>query len=472
MVTTQDIPTDTDPDNDVKRIIAQRIMRKRNWNVIGYDPSIKQQMVHAAIDRGCQFININAGTRFGKTIMAAEVALEKAAVPPPEGVPLGIIPIIAPYAELTDKCFRWLWHWIVNKRVYGYAPRKKSERERYIEMPWGMRIEGKTAESPDTLLGDGYIFVIVDESARIKESIYERYIERALLDNRAGVMLISTPVGRNNHHYKRHMAWGELAKADPNYFTMDCTSYDNPHLPEGAVAEMEERYRRQGMHDVFRQECLADFLTMSGAVYPNFQPMKDGKSWHVQEFGLNHEQPIYLGIDWGFKNPFVCLFAQITGDDRVLIFDEIYRSGMTDDECARAVIAKLAEYNLKVSDVEQGFADPSSPEGKQTFRNHGISMYEPRGERKVKLNDVSDGIVAVRGLYGREDKPGIVWHPRCVNGRRETEGYCFSEKSHDDKPVKVNDHAPDAKRYLVVGGVGASTGRPFIYIPGGKVNAT
>jgi len=39
--------------------------------------------------------------------------------------------------------------------------------------------------------------------------------------------------------------------------------------------------------------------------------------------------------------------------------------------------------------------------------------------------------------------------PRCKAWKKEAEGYVWDEKSTEDKPVKVNDHAMDAMRYFV-----------------------
>src|SRR4030042_1215746 len=113
--------------------IAPAILRRRLWHATGYNPHPKQVEVHKALDRGARYVAVNAGTRSGKTIMAAINILEKMSYSPPPQFPVGVIPIIAPYAELTDKCFRWLWKWVVTERIFGCAPSGKSERERYIE---------------------------------------------------------------------------------------------------------------------------------------------------------------------------------------------------------------------------------------------------------------------------------------------------------------------------------------------------
>ncbi len=426
------------------------LLRRRLSARVGYQPHPKQQAVHAAIDRGAKRLACCWGRRGGKSEMAAIEYLTELCFPPAGHLPRRILPLVAPEADITDKIFRYLWRWCVQERVLGCEPVAKSERERYIEMPWGARIEGKNTSEPDSLCGDATTFYVSDEHAKSKNGklLIAKYLLPPLLDLDGILLLLTTPEGTANHFHDTFQDWAELAESDPRYFVSHATSYDNPYLPEGEIARMEDEYRRAGLHDVFRQEYLAEFTSLTGAVYPNFQPTRNGLPWHVQEIEPFPEIKLSLGIDWGFRNPFVCLFAQVTPDDRLFIFDELYLTGRTDAECAGEVLDRGELLGVPFT---MGYADPSSPEAIKTFIGRNIPMFIP--PKGAKLNDVMDGILRVRGLLGRPDCPGVVVHPRCKQLISDLQNYVFNERAEGEKPVKVNDHGPDALRYLASGAI-------------------
>ena len=165
----------------ITQAVTRRIIRKRIFKALGLVPHAKQDLILGALDRGCKRIGINAGTRGGKTVITQAPILTEGAFAPDGQQPLRVIPIIAPYNELTDKAFRMVSKAIMRTNVYktfipGFNPNKQvkySERERYIELPWGARIIGATADNPASILGEGWPFVLCDEFARFKPKIFE-----------------------------------------------------------------------------------------------------------------------------------------------------------------------------------------------------------------------------------------------------------------------------------------------------------
>ena len=450
-----------------RRVIRERIARRLKFNLHDH-----QKAVCKALDNGAKVVAINAGSRGGKTILAGLLAQTEAAFGPDGMQPVRTIPIIAPYKELTDKCFRMIWQSIINKKSYAaivkkgkaYMPVEKSKRERYIEMPWGARIVGLSADNPTSLLAEGWPLVIMDEFSRVKEGVYEEFVERALMDVGGVVVFITTPRG-SNHWRKRYEEVALLAETDPRYFAITWTSYDNPGIDHEALDITRAYYERAGSMDIFNMNFMADFTALAGSVYPMFSPTKNGKPWHIQHIQPNDEQGFVLGIDWGFRNPFVCLFAQIHGDC-LYIYDEIYKPGMTDEECIENVLTVMRTLTSNRSSASpQGYincayADPSAPEAIEAFVRAGISMFD---DDKIKLNAVNYGIASVRSLLYREDKPGVVIDPKCTNLINEFDNYSFNEKTENEKPIKLKDHAMDGIRYLAVGAIAMET-EPWLLI--------
>jgi phage terminase large subunit len=387
------------------------------------------------------------------------------AFPPIGALPKRIINVSGPEADVTDRIFGYLWKWIVEDRCLGYAPVHKSKRLRYIEMPWGARVEGKTTDNPDSLLGDGVAIQAGDEHALNADDILSKYMMPTMFDTGGIILLTTTPEGKLNHCYETWQEWGKLAKTDPRYFISHSTSYDNPHLDKALLDEYCEKETKKGNGDLVRQQIFAEFTAMQGAVYPGFSPTLGNRHWHVDpNLRIIDDLGFTNGYDWGFQNPFVCLFAQVTPDDRILVHDMIYKAGMTDDECAQEVLKKEQELGIK---IKGGYADPSAPEAIKTFRQYGIPINTPSKAKDVaRINSVTEGIRDVRAQIYREDRPGLEIHPRCATLIAEIDAYTFKKKTLKEEPEKLNDHSPDALRYLTRGAIGMRKTKPFLYIPG------
>ncbi len=427
--------------------ITRRMLQKQIWPRIGYSPHPKQQEVHNAAMRGARFIMCVWGRRAGKSEMVAAEHLIEMAYPPPGQLPLRIADIVAPEADITDKIFRYLWHWIVVNRTFDVEPTDASKRERYIQMPWSARLEGKTADDPRSLLGDGIVQRASDESARYKsgKNLAFEFLHPPLVDSLGRIFDTTTPQGLNDA-YEQYQDWtAAMRSGDPLYFTSHATSYDNPHLPAGEIDRIKQYCERNGMENYFRQEYLAEFVTFSGSVYPQFGER------HIAEVPLIRDLPFDLAIDHGFQNPAVCLFCQITPDERVIIHRELYKSGLTADEFAQAIKAELTA--LGNPEVRNVWADPAGAQANETLRQHGLPV-RSGSELTRRLNAVIDGIVSVQILFNRTDIAAVLVNPLCVNFIKEHRLYRWSDKTQKDAPVKVLDHTCDAFRYLIMGEFG------------------
>ena len=61
----------------------------------------------------------------------------------------------------------------------------------------GRKILVRGADNPDSLRGVSLTYVVMDESAYIKQDVWERIIRAALSDKKGRALFISTPSGRN-----------------------------------------------------------------------------------------------------------------------------------------------------------------------------------------------------------------------------------------------------------------------------------
>lgn len=117
-----------------------------------------------------------------------------------------------------------------------------------------------TADHPETILGEGFDGVIVDEAARIEKAVWEQYIRPALADKSGWGIMISTPKGRNWFH--DFFTRGQDPE-ETQYKSYRFTSLDNPYFRQ----EEWDEAKRTTPQDVFRQEYEAEFLEDSAGVF-------------------------------------------------------------------------------------------------------------------------------------------------------------------------------------------------------------
>lgn len=158
---------------------------------------------------------------------------------------------------------------------------------------------------------------------------------------------------------------------------------------------------------------------------------------------------VILGVDDGYTNPFAVLRGCVDGDGRVHIEGEGYGSGLNE-------AAKIGEVREWTTGYERIVADPSAAGLRGALLAAGLDVTEANNDVVAGINRVQDRLV-VQG----DGLPRLTVDPRCKNLIREMESYEWMPDKPKDTPKKVNDHAADALRYLVMeadaGGCGVVT---------------
>ena len=124
----------------------------------------------------------------------------------------------------------------------------------------GTVISLKGADRPETMRGVSLKFLVMDEYADMKPSVWEQILRPALADQKGAAMFIGTPMGRN-HFYDLYQ-YGAMGD-DDTYKAWHFTSYDNPLLdPE------EINVAKKSMSSyAFRQEFLASFEAVGSELF-------------------------------------------------------------------------------------------------------------------------------------------------------------------------------------------------------------
>ena len=211
-------------------------------------PSPCQQMV---IDHPARYKVLNAGRRFGKSTLAVIECVGHALE---DG---GLVWYCAPYYKQV-KSIGW-------QMLKAFIPKelvlKTNESELYFELINGARIKLIGTDTPDSLVGVGLTFVVLDEAALMDPTVWPQIIQPMLVDTKGEALFISTPRGYNWFH--------ELylkAEKDPEWAAFTFKTSDNQAV-EG-IAEEVEKVRKDADTELrktqFRQEYEASFEVVSG----------------------------------------------------------------------------------------------------------------------------------------------------------------------------------------------------------------
>jgi predicted phage terminase large subunit-like protein len=121
-----------------------------------------------------------------------------------------------------------------------------------IKLVNGRRIHLKGSDRPDTLRGVGLSFVVVDEYASMKPSVWEQVLRPTLIGSKGHMLAIGTPAGRN-HFYDLYQA--AASGKDPEWEAWHFTSYDNPFMDADEI----DKAKANMSTFAFKQEFEASF---------------------------------------------------------------------------------------------------------------------------------------------------------------------------------------------------------------------
>jgi len=199
----------------------------------------------------------------------------------------------------------------------------------------------------------------------------------------------------------------------------------------------------------FEAEMLCIRPTLDNAVFADFD-----ETLHVAVLDYDASLPLYRAIDFGFVNPFVCLWIQIDGSGVIRVIDEYVRRRATISAHAEAIKSRTPCAEELVCGT---FCDPAgAARGHVTgtspvkeLRDCGIAV-------RYRPSAILEGIELIRRALRRGDGTStMLISPRC---RRLIEAmrcyhYPDSAKSlQTELPEKdgVYDHPIDALRYFFV----------------------
>src|SRR5262245_66428750 len=136
------------------------LSKQKYFDLVGYVPHPKQLLFH---DSPARFRVPVCGRRFGKSHMASRDAGGELFLPDRRGW------IVGPTYDLAEKEFRVIWDDMIIGLGLGRDKRirrayNKRSGEMYIEFPWKTRVECRSADHPENLVGERLDFDLMSEA--------------------------------------------------------------------------------------------------------------------------------------------------------------------------------------------------------------------------------------------------------------------------------------------------------------------
>jgi len=416
--------------------LTKKVLKKENlWKILGYSPSKNQLAVHNSPARFR--VNIQ-GRRSGKSYSAAKEVLPYLLSPNMR------IWIVGPTLDLANKIMREIAFDVITKLKLPIAHKKEiSGQVHYMKIAGlNSEIAMKSADRPESLVGDGVDALVVEEAAKIRKIVWEQYLRPTLSDRGGWALFTTTPEGYN---FMFDLWQRGGSEEFPDWDSWQHPSWESPFFKDDI-----EDLKKSLTYETWQQEFGAQFTSFSGRVFPF------DRTIHIQKIKYNPDLPTYCGIDFGYRTAACGVFqVQPTpgGKDTVFLIDEIWEENIKTEEFAKKV--KSLPYP-----IVRYFGDPaggsvqsqSSASDIEVFRKQGLRV----DSRKDRISrNIANGISHVRSWF--EDAGGkthFYCDPRCDKFIMSYENYRYPEKKKDQKlkeePLKdgVTDHSNDATRYF------------------------
>ena len=238
-----------------------------------------------------RFKVVAAGRRFGKTFLAVVMLLYHGMMTKKtrsDGAEIDLSLEEIFYIHPTfDQGKKIVWPLLI--KLGGDAIKHKHEQTGTVTLTNGRKISIKGADRPDNLRGTGLSFVVLDEYAFMKGSVWDFVIEPQLLNAEGGALFIGTPDGKN-HFFD---LWNDATtgKAGDDWKAWHFVSLDNPFLPRDAI----EKQRKKAQHsekqrEKFKQELEASFEAAGGRflVPGNFEVISPQQMVDLRLYGDRH----------------------------------------------------------------------------------------------------------------------------------------------------------------------------------------
>lgn len=323
------------------------------------------------------------------------------------------------------------------------------ERAEFYTYPNGSKLAVGGLDDADKYLSAEYDFIYVNQAEEITLDSWEKLVGRAT--GRAG-----------NAPYTQ--VFGDCNPGSPNHWIknritlqlLETRHEDNPSLYDGIDwTELGKKSLAilDGLTGLrYKRGRLGLWVSAEGQVY-EYDPVIH----QIPRFEIPADWRRFRSIDFGFTNPFVCLWFAIDHDGRLYLYREIYMSKRTVKVHARQIneLSKNERIEVTVTDHDAEDRATLHENGIATIAADkrikvGIEKVEERlkkaGDGRPRLFILEDSLVEMDMELKEKYTP--------ISTNEEFSAYVYpiaaNGKPVKELPVDINNHAMDALRYAVM----------------------
>ena len=394
---------------------------------IPYAPREHQLKVHELLD-GNRFAVVVAHRRFGKTVAALNHLIREAVLNDKE------TPRYAYIAPTYGQAKRVAWDYLVKYTTPLGGTNNISELR--VDF-WGRRIQLYGSDNPDSLRGQFFDGVIIDEVGDQNPKIWTDIVRPALTDRKGWCLFIGTPKGHN--HFKELR---DRAEKEDGWGLLEFKASET-----GVVDEVELKAAKNEMGESkYRQEFECSFdAPIEGSYYGEILNELEDKK-HMQEIPWEELSRTFTAWDLGMGDSTSIWVAQLVGTEiRLIDYYENHGVGLDhyvkwikDNDYSKA--EHILPHDVRVRELGTG--------------KSRMEMLEEAGlEIKIAPRmSLDDGIQAVRRLLPRcwFNVPKVQIGLNCLRNYRRD--YDEKRKIFYERPLHDwSSHGSDSFRYLALG---------------------
>jgi hypothetical protein len=394
---------------------------------IAYKPREQQLAIHELMDEK-RFGVVVAHRRMGKTVSAINHLIKDALLNQKEA------PRYAYIAPTYGQAKRVAWDYLVK---YAEPLGGTSNISELRVDFWGRRIQLFGSDNPETLRGQYFDGVILDEIGDQNPKIWTDIVRPALADRKGWCLFIGTPKGHN--HFKELR---DRAEKEDGWGLLEFKASET-----GVVDEIELKAAKSEMgEDKYRQEFECSFdAAVEGSYYGQILNELEDKK-HMQEIPREELSRTFTAWDLGMGDSTSIWVAQLVGTEvRLIDYYENHGVGLDhyvkwikDNDYLKA--EHILPHDVRVRELGTG--------------KSRMEMLEEAG-LEVKIAPrmgLDDGIQAVRRLLPRcwFNVPKVQTGLNCLRNYRRD--YDEKRKIFYERPLHDwSSHGSDSFRYLALG---------------------
>ena len=196
-------------------------------------------------------------------------------------------------------------------------------------------------------------------------------------------------------------------------------------------------------------EMLCKRPSLENVVFDEFDP-----AIHVQPVDYDPSLPLYRTLDFGFVNPFVCLWIQVDSTGVVRVIDEYIRSRATIDVHAAEIKSRIPGGQEQVAAT---FCDPAGRSVNDVTGTSAVRELRALGSMvRFRRSGILEGIELIRrAIRDGCGQSTLIISPRCQRLIEAMQCYHYPEPGSaaaGELPLKdgIHDHPIDALRYFFV----------------------